>query len=96
MSGCGLLLRAGVAPTPQMELLFRDPDSSFVFGDVRAKQAFPGKAKGCGGSARRFVQFCSFLHIQNWNEREWKMTDEKGVFDKNRAGPMAKCEPMLS
>lgn len=102
MAGCGLLLRAGVAPTPQMELLFRDPDSSFVFGDRRAKKVFPGM--GCGGSARRFVQFRSFLHIQSHSPFDWKHASvnektgevELTKLDWKTAGPLKKCEPLLS
>ena len=102
MAGCGLILRAGVAPTPEMELLFRDPDSSFVFGDSRAKKVFPGT--GCGGSARRFVQFRSFLHIQSHSPFDWKGANvnekagevELTKLDWKTAGPLKKCEPLLS
>ena len=100
MAGCGLLLRAGVAPTPQIELVFKDPSMtmSFVWGDERVHKVWTGE--GCGGSARRFVQFRSFLHIQNWNESEYKKTDPAtGEFvklDWKTKGPMAKCEPMMS
>ena len=95
---CGLLLRAGVAPTPQIELVFQDPSMSFIWGDERVHKVWKGD--GCGGSQRRFVQFRSFLHIQNWNESEYKKTDPTtGEFvklDWKTKGPMAKCEPLMS
>ena len=76
MCGCGLLLRAGVAPTPQIELVFKDPSLSFIWGDARVYKVWKGE--GCGGSARRFRQFRSFLHIQNWNESEYLISDYTG------------------
>lgn len=63
--GCGILLRNGVAPSPQVDLVFSDPAQSFVFGDMRARTAFPGDK--CGGSAQRWKQFRSFLHLQSPN-----------------------------
>ena len=62
-------MRAGVATTPQIELVFKDPSLSFIWGDARVYKVWKGE--GCGGSARRFRQFRSFLHIQNWNESEY-------------------------
>ena len=59
MCGCGLLLRNGVSPVPQMTLQFKDPRDSFVFGDARVKEVWPGT--NCGGSERRWVQWCSFF-----------------------------------
>lgn len=51
MCGCGLLLRNGVSPAPQQTLQFKDPRESFVFGDARVKEVWPGI--NCGGSERR-------------------------------------------
>ena len=53
MAGCGLVLRAGVAPSPQIDLVFSDPSLSFIWGDERVRKVWPGT--GCGGSERRFV-----------------------------------------
>lgn len=94
----GLLLRNGVNPYPQMDLMFADPDMSFVWGDRRARKALPGI--GCGGPARRFNQFRSFCHIQSVSPLEWTVTDPvTGEFKKinfTNAGPLIKLEPMLS
>ena len=57
MCGCGLLLRNGVSPVPQMALQFKDPRESFVFGDDRVRDVWKGE--NCGGSERRWVQFRS-------------------------------------
>ena len=98
MAGCGLLLRNGVAPVPQMHLLFENPTQHFIFGDKRVQDAWPGIH--CGGPARRWTQFRSFFHVQNDSARNWKKADPKtGEFMAlpfATAGPMAKCEPMLS
>ena len=107
MCGCGLLLRNGVCPVPQMALQFKDPRESFVFGDDRVRNVWKGEH--CGGSERRWVQFRSFFHIQTPNPFEWKKApfappgpgaDEKtGKWTKlnyETKGPLYKCEPMLS
>ena len=97
IKGCGLFVRNGLAPVPEMERVFDDPLTSFVFGDARASEVFPGT--GVGGSKRRFRQFRSFLHIQCESERNWVKTNEEGEFvrlDPRTAGPLAKLEPMLS
>ena len=110
MSGCGLLLRNGVAPVPSMSLNFKDPGDSFVWGDDRVKQVWKGEQ--CGGSDRRWKQFRSFLHIQSPNPFEFKQA--KLVQGEHHAslaggeviqfvrlpfetiGPLYKVEPMLS
>ena len=107
MCGCGLLLRNGVSPVPQMALQFKDPRESFVFGDDRVRDVWKGE--NCGGSERRWKQFRSFFHIQTPNPFEWKKApyappgpgaDEKtGKWTKlnyETKGPLYKCEPMLS
>eukprot|EP00322_Chrysochromulina_rotalis_P012132 CAMPEP_0115869740 /NCGR_PEP_ID=MMETSP0287-20121206/21963_1 /TAXON_ID=412157 /ORGANISM="Chrysochromulina rotalis, Strain UIO044" /LENGTH=256 /DNA_ID=CAMNT_0003324433 /DNA_START=46 /DNA_END=815 /DNA_ORIENTATION=- len=38
IKGCGLFVRNGIAPVPEMERVFDDPLSSFVFGDKRAAE----------------------------------------------------------
>jgi hypothetical protein len=60
--GCGLLLRNGVAPSPDMTKVFSNPLESFVFGDQRVRDVWKGEQ--CGGSERRWIQFRSFFHIQ--------------------------------
>lgn len=52
-------LRQGVAPCPRSDLLFKDPKDSFIFGDARIREVWPGK--GCGGSERRWQHFRSFF-----------------------------------
>ena len=99
VNGCGFVLRNGVAPSPQVDFVFNDPAQSFVFGDARARKAWPGDK--CGGSARRWVQFRSFLHLQSPSAETWKKTDPKtGKFVPlpygAGAGPLRKCEPFLS
>lgn len=94
----GLLLRNGLNPYPQMDLMFEDPSMSFVWGDERARKALPGL--GCGGPARRFNQFRSFCHVQAKDPDGWKVTDaQTGEFKKQpflSKGPLNKLEPMLS
>ena len=98
VKGLGLLLRNGVAPTPNQGLAFDDPRNSFVFGDYRTREIWTGK--GCGGPARRWQHFRSFFHIQNYAQQHWTKTDPTtGKFvklDANTAGPLHKLEPMLS
>lgn len=104
---CGLLLRNGVSPVPQMALQFKDPRDSFVFGDSRVKEVWSGI--GCGGAERRWVQFRSFFHIQSYSPLEWKqapltppgpgndLKEERWtLLHYQTAGPLKKCEPMLS
>ena len=94
----GLLLRNGVSPVPSMALNFKDPRESFVFGDNRVRDVWPGE--NCGGSERRWIQFRSFFHIQTHSPFEYKKADPKtGAFVKlnyETAGPLKKLEPMLS
>lgn len=105
--GCGLLLRNGVSPVPQMALQFKDPRESFVFGDQRVKDVWPGK--DCGGSERRWVQFRSFFHIQTKDPTDWKQapltpggpgndldTERWTKLPYTTPAPLHKCEPMLS
>ena len=110
MTGCGLLLRNGVSPVPQMALQFKDPRESFVFGDERVREVWRGEH--CGGREKRWVQFRSFFHIQTPNPLEWKKApfippgpaatgaDEKegrwNHLNFETRGPLYKCEPMLS
>ena len=98
VKGCGLLLRNGVAPTPNQVLAFQDPRNSFVWGDNRTREVWEGK--GCGGPARRWQHFRSFFHIQSYAQQDMTKTDPKtGQFvklDANTAGPLVKLEPMLS
>ena len=98
MAGCGLLLRNGVSPMPQMQLLFENPGQHFIFGDKRVQDAWPGI--NCGGPARRWTQFRSFFHIQDDSARNWKKADpntgEFMTLPFGAAGPLSKCEPMLS
>lgn len=98
VKGLGLLLRNGVAPTPDQGLAFEDPRNSFVFGDHRIREIWDGK--NCGGPARRWHQFRSFFHIQTYAQQDWTKTDPKtGKFvklDASTAGPLHKLEPMLS
>ena len=100
MSGFGLLLRNGLAPVPQLSYMFKDPRTSFAFGDERARKAFPGT--GCGGPDRRFTQFRSFCHIQGLAPENYKITDPAtGIFmpmqnNLSKRGPLFKLEPLLS
>ena len=107
MCGCGLLIRNGVSPVPQMALNFKNPCDNFIFGDDRVRAVWKGE--NCGGSARRWQQFRSFFHVQTPNPFEWKKApfsppgpgaDEKiGKWTKlnyETKGPLYKCEPMLS
>ena len=107
MSGCGLLLRNGVSPVPQIALQFKDPRESFVFGDERVREVWRGE--NAGGRERRWVQFRSFFHIQTPSPSEWKKApftppgpgadENMGQWTKlnyETKGPLYKCEPMLS
>ena len=94
----GLLLRNGVAPVPQLSLMFADPQKSFAFGDERVRSALPGE--GCGGPAARFTQFRSFAHIQGNSTENWRKTDPAtGKFvplHYSEKTKLNKLEPMLS
>jgi len=98
VKGGGLLLRSGVAPSPQGGLVFSDPRKSFVFGDARVRAIWPGKDSG--GPERRWQQFRTFFHVQNYAAQKYQKTDTKtGKFVKQEmstAGPLNKLEPMLS
>ena len=98
VKGCGLLLRSGVAPNPQGGLVFSDPRNSFVFGDSRVRAIWPGTDSG--GPERRWQQFRTFLHVQDYAAQKYKKTDPKtGKFvkqDMATAGPLNKLEPMIS
>ena len=80
-----------------MDLVFADPDLSFIWGDLRCRDALPGN--GCGGPARRFHQFRSFCHIQSNNPFTYLKANSNGdlvKLDWETAGPLKKVEPMLS
>ena len=98
VKGCGVLLRNGVAPCPQMLLQFQDPNKSFVFGDYRLLKIWDGK--GFGGPERRWQHFRTFFHIQDFAAQNWKKTDpDTGKFVKlvsASTGPLHKLEPMIS
>ena len=83
-------MRAGVSPTPQIDLVFSDPSFSFIWGDERVRHIWPRTANGmCGGPAERFCQFRSFLHIQNWNLFEYKIDWKTSTVELGRESGVA-------
>ena len=53
----GLIIRNGLAPVPNLKLLWMDPTNNFVYGDVRARQVFP--------SFKYFQCVKAFLHVSD-------------------------------
>ena len=103
VKGLGLLLRNGVAPTPDQGLAFEDPPNSFVFGDHRIREIWDGK--NCGGHGHmetapvcRCVAAIPLLlfHIQTYAQQDWTKTDPKTgkcvKLDASTAGPLHKLD----
>ena len=92
--GVSILIRNGLSPVPRMRLNFRNPQSSFVWGDDRLRQLWPGKG------AARWQMFRTFLHIEPPIEQVLKKTGDiqkdAMAYAEYVAKPLRKIEPLLS